>query len=268
MREGFLTARNEFDGGIGLLDMPPQLCEVGAPGALYEQSSTLEDSLARPKERLVRELISVLDNVLLEGLSARSLSEFMETRKSAWPKYIHAVRALSDTLSNLLSKEAREASARMAITSLEENLERQEARFGDVLTDQAIFTASTIGRMRSLGAQITAIALPREMRKADAVLLSEYSSHAYWSSFHLDLMVAAMKFNRPMPEELREAVCEGLRAAVNAYAIMKEALFLRSPCVEEAPPHTFPWDEEDEQLLASSMRDLNANLSDDGDHSG
>ena len=266
MQEGFLTARNEFDGGVGLLDMPPQLCEVGAPGALYEQSSTLENSLERSKERLVRDLVSVLDNVLLEGLSARSLQEFVETRKHVWPKYIHAVRALSDTLSNLISKETRETSIRRAIASLEVDLERQIDRFGEALAVQAIFTFWTIGRMRSLADQIVALGLPPEKKRSDTALLSEFSPHAYWSSFHLDLMIAAIKFNRPMPEEFREAVCEGLRAAVNAYVIMKEAFSLRSPRVEEMPDPQFVWDKEDEDLLASSMRDVDANISDDGDN--
>lgn len=256
---------NESAGSVGLLDMPPQLCEVGAPGALYEQSSTLENSLERSKERLVRDLVSVLDNVLLEGLSARSLKEFTETRQQVWPNYIYAVRALSDTLSNLMSKEVRETSVRLAIASLELSLEQQTARFGEALTEQAIFTVWTIGRMRTLAGQIMAVPLTPEKRRADATLLSEFSPHAYWSSFHLDLMIAAIKFNRPVPEELREAVCEGLRANVNAYVIMKEAFSLRSPRVEEMPGPQFVWDKEDEDLLASSMRDVDANLSDDGD---
>jgi hypothetical protein len=74
-----------------------------------------------------------------------------------------------------------------------------------------------------------------------------------------------MKFDRPIPEEIREAVCDGLRAAVNAFVIMKEALRLRLPHIEELPlVANLPWDDEDEGLLASSMKDRNANLADAG----
>ena len=67
----------------------------------------------------------------------------------------------------------------------------------------------------------------------------------------------------PIAEEVKEMICEGLRAAVNAYVIVKDALALRrtEPIVESAPVD-LPWDEEDDELLAASMRDLNVGLGD------
>jgi hypothetical protein len=262
MRENFVNGSQMHD-VVALLEMPPQVCEVGAPGAFFEQSAALEEQLERSEERLVRELVSVLDKQLLEVLSARSLAEFTETREKVFPKYIRAVRALSGTVGNLVSKKVGESAIRGAIVSLDADLRRQEPRFGELLVEQAIFTVWTIGRMRTLAREIGAAGSPpREKRETDMALFSECSANAYWSWFHLDMMVAAMKFGRPLLPDLQETICEGLRATVNAYAIMKEALLLRAPRIEEPPVSDFLWDEEDEQLLASSMRDLNGDLSD------
>jgi hypothetical protein len=246
-----------FDGAVALLEMPPQLCEIGTPGALFEDS--LQRTLGRAQENLIRGLVSVMDKILLETLSAQSVTEFKTIRAKQWPKYIRAVRALSDTLGNFMSKDARDVVAKEALSALEADLEKQEDRFGDVLTEQGIFTLYTIGRVRSLAKDIAIRPLSRENRAADSSLLSEYSATLYWSGFHLDLMIAAIKFERPIASELRPEMCEGLRAAVNAFTIAKEALLLRSPRIEEAPVAELPWDDEDEELLALSMRDFDAN---------
>jgi hypothetical protein len=44
---------------------------------------------------------------------------------------------------------------------------------------------------------------------------------------------------------------------------MREALSLRTP-EEETTPLELPWDDEDETLLAASMRDINAFSDSDG----
>jgi hypothetical protein len=50
-----------------------------------------------------------------------------------------------------------------------------------------------------------------------------------------------------------------LRFALNAYAIGEQALALRSPAPQqEIGPSAPVWDEEDEELLASAMKDLDA----------
>jgi len=49
------------------------------------------------------------------------------------------------------------------------------------------------------------------------------------------------------------------------YAIMKDALRLRRPELQASLETPMPWDEEDDELLASSMRDVNA-FSDSDDH--
>jgi hypothetical protein len=113
-----------------------------------------------------------------------------------------------------------------------------------------------------LAHNVNAAGEPRD-KDADLKLNSEYQVCSLWAQFHLDAMVAAMKFKKTVPCDVQEVICDGLRTAVNAYAILKEALSLRTAQVEGSPAAALPWDEEDERLLASSMRDINADFSDD-----
>jgi hypothetical protein len=66
-----------------------------------------------------------------------------------------------------------------------------------------------------------------------------------------------MKFRKNVPVDVQSEICDGLRALVNAYATMKEALSLRLTNLQGGPFSELPWDEEDDRLLAASMRDMN-----------
>ena len=95
-----------------LLDMP-QLgvapFVVGTVGALYEPSIVVETELVRSDERLVRELLTMLDKQLLGVLESRTEAEFSEQRSEVFSKYVRALRALSDTMSNLVAESEMEA---------------------------------------------------------------------------------------------------------------------------------------------------------------
>ena len=81
----------------------------------------------------------------------------------------------------------------------------------------------------------------------------------------MDVIAAAMEFRKSVPEDVQRTIRDGLRASVNVYAIMKDALRLRRPELQASLETPMPWDEEDDELLASSMRDVNA-FSDSDDH--
>jgi hypothetical protein len=256
-------------GTVAVLGMPKGVCapcEIGSLGAFFETAWVPTTTLSTDKN-LIRELVGVLDKQLLEALSARTAQEFEDVRQKVWPKYFRALRALQDTISNMLSEHQTEHIYAEAVVRIEADLEKQRvSRFGDTITEQAVFTLWTLGKIRSLAREICAAGEPPvEKKQADRDLLSDFCGNSWWSQFHLDILIAAMKFDRPIPEEIREAVCDGLRAAVNAFVIMKEALRLRLPHIEELPlVANLPWDDEDEGLLASSMKDRNANLADAG----
>jgi hypothetical protein len=260
-----LTSKNgkAFDMQEALLDMTSGICapfEIGALGVLFEPSSTVETNLVSSDEVLIRKLISVLDRQLLAALECRSVAEFNDVRSKVWPRYIRALRALSDTLSNLESDEEMEIRSATVIKLATSDLEKQRgARFKDKLVDQALFTLWTLSKARMLVQQICAAPRPKD-KKADTSLNSDYHTNALWAQFHMDCVFAAIKFRRSVSEDIQTELCEGLRAVVNAYVILKEALSLRVPRSESTSIANLPWDEEDERLLASSMRDINATI--------
>lgn len=249
-------------------EIPKGVCpppsEIGTLGAFFQPTTASEKKLVRSDERLISELVSMLDRQLIAAVDTRSQEEFLSVRRNVMPRYARALRALYDTVTNLVSPESIEAISNNVIAELADDLAMQrESRFGDKLTDQAIFTLWTIRKISKLGREITkAGSVPADKKAVDNQLRHEYHAASIWSQFHLDLLFAAMKFDRPICENIRETVCDGLRASVNAYVIMKDALILRSNQVEEsAPALILPWDEEDAELLASSMRDMNADPS-------
>jgi hypothetical protein len=246
-----------------ILDLSKGVCpppsEIGTLGAFFQSSATSEQKLVRSDERLIRELVAVLDRQLIAAVDSRSVSEFCAVRKNVMPRYVRALRALYDTASNLVSDNMLEFISDAIVSELADDLEKQrDSRFGEKLTDQAVFTLWTIQKIRALGHEISAAGdVPRAKRQADNKLIYEYHGHSLWAQFHLDVLFAAMKFDRPICDEIRETICDGLRASVNAYVIMKDALALRATQSEQsAPALHLPWDAEDEQLLASSMKDI------------
>lgn len=238
--------------------LPPP-SEIGSLGAFFRSpSTTAEQNLGRSDERLVRELVGVLDRQLLSAVGARSVKELQSIRRYVMPRYARALRALQDTALNLLSDKMVNAIIEGVFAELVEDLSKQTERFGEKLTDQAVFTLWTVRKINALAQQIVGSGgVSPENVQTDIALLHEYHDHSLWAQFHLDMMFAAMKFDRPICEEIRDSVCEGLRAAVNAYVVMKDAYALRHPATEgEDKPPSLPWDSEDEELLASSMRDI------------
>jgi hypothetical protein len=243
------------------LDMPQNVqvpFEIGTLGAFFEPTPEREADLTGQQVRLIKELISVLDKQLLAVVNVRSKDDFRKVRDVVFPKYIRAIRALQDTMSNLDDSSDHDTAA--ILSELTADLQKQTTRFGSAMTEQSLFTLWTIGKIRSLAGKIDA--LPDSNRDKNRELFHEYRLFSLWAQFHLDILFNAVKFDRPVSEELHEIICDGLKAAVNAYVIMKEALRLRQPRTDE-PSAVLPWDDEDERLLAASMRDVNADFSDD-----
>lgn len=242
-----------------LVGMPKDICpdfELSIPGALLGPSSASEAKLVTSDEKLISKLISVVDNQLLLSLESGSVEDFRERRRSVFGRYARAIRALSDTVRNLIQNSEIERIAERSISQIETDLERlRGTRFEDKLVDQARFTLWTLGKMSLLSHQIAEAGRPKNIR-ADYERYLDCQATSAWAQFHMDSVVAAMKFGKSPSKEIQMEICDGLRAIVNAYALMREALDARRQ-VQENLAVSLPWDDEDEHLLAASMRELN-----------
>ena len=65
----------------------------------------------------------------------------------------------------------------------------------------------------------------------------------------------ALRLNHPIYPEVMDGLKDGLRSMVNAYAWARKGLALRLPA-DDAAMEPIVSDEEDEELLRSSMQDM------------
>jgi hypothetical protein len=69
-------------------------------------------------------------------------------------------------------------------------------------------------------------------------------------------MLASMRFKKPIHPAVLDELCDGLRAVVNAYGLVRQGINLRWPSGDDCALTPYEWDEEDQGLLDSSMADL------------
>jgi hypothetical protein len=250
---------------VALRDIPKPVCPhfgISNVGAFLEQQNCVQTELVRSEEKLLRGLASILESQLLTILEARSTLEFVNARDAAWQKYYKARRAFVDTLSNLAPESAIETIAKECASGMSEDIQKQRHLFGDTVTEQAVFSLWTIRKINELVKAINDAGQPSDM-EADRKIHAEYELASMWGMLHLDLVAIAMKFKKNIPDEVQETLCDGLRMIVNVYVILKDAMALRASQAEAAFATALPWDEEDEKLLALSMKDINADFSND-----
>ncbi len=247
--------------GTTLMGIPRDACqpfELCSAGTIFEHSDVADTNLVGSDERLLRELIRIIDSQMIEVLESRSSTEFISSVNRVWMKYVRSARALSDTVSNLLSEDQIAIIANVSGGEFREDLEKQRGeRFSGGLVDQAIFTIWAMGKIRSIGKKIHEAGEARD-KDEDLKLNRDFQGYVLCARFHMDCLASAMKFRKSLPVDVQEVIQEGLRTAVNAYAIAWEALDLRLSQAQENLGIELPWDKEDEELLASSMRDMNA----------
>jgi hypothetical protein len=234
---------------------------VGTLGAAFEPRIVdIQFPLSHPDERLFEGLVGQIDRQIAAVIDSRSVEEFDKRRDIAWPKYVRALRALSDTIRNFVPDEEYVAVSDKAFDEFQQDLEKVRGKsMTDALINQAQFTLWTLRRLRALGQAIDGAGSAPENRGADYRLNKDYRLFSLWSQFHMDVTLTAMHTNKEIPAQVQDVICDGLRAAVNAYAIGEEALALRTPVqTPQSEQVPYVWDEEDEELLASSMRDLDA----------
>lgn len=76
---------------------------------------------------------------------------------------------------------------------------------------------------------------------------------------HLDCLLASIRFEKAISPDILDEICDGLRAVVNAYGMIREAVGIREQGAEELVPVYEP-DDEDLALIQSSMNEIVADL--------
>ncbi len=204
---------------------------------------------------VVRGLSAVLRDQVLTAITIRSSREFVETRAALFPTYAKAQRALSDFAMIAVGKSVRDQLTNECFSELESDFRDAAPLLGTAIQEQAIFTVWTLRRIANLAGQLR----ERQLQEADASkdhqLQAEFAMNMLWMQFHLDCAIVAMRTQTAIYPEVALEIIDGLRAAVDAYGFIRQGHDLRFR-PEEPVLSDRAWDEEEEELLQSSMMDL------------
>jgi hypothetical protein len=213
---------------------------------------------------IFKQLSQVTDTLILTALGARTATDFTATCVGVFNGYVRAMRVKSDLLRVIL-KDDLPSAARIVDRGLN-GLEFAFRdcgikQFGSAVTEQAEFTIWTRRKTaalvwRLLELEVLNHPLSPGVQELSNTLYSEFALAAAWSQLHLDCLTTAMRLKKAIYPDVLPAVVEGLRAEVNAYAAAKRMIDLFLPPVTEEKLAPYVWDNEDEELLASSMQDM------------
>jgi hypothetical protein len=224
-------------------------------------SKSQEQDISASAVKILHATKNILDGMLLQAIEKKTAPEFKEIRDEVFFKYFEAVLSVSKlarvivpqaTIDRLTWESFSEAEAELRDEGL--------ARFGATARDQAIFTVWTLRKTNALLSRINAAPpLADEHKLKDRKLIVEFSFHSAWSQFHLDCLIVSIRTDRVINPEILNEICDGLRSAVNAYGLLHQCVDLREQ--GELPAlQAYEWDDEDEDLLNSSMREIEPGL--------
>jgi hypothetical protein len=207
---------------------------------------------------LVREVVAVIDGLISTSIEQHTAEAFCETREIVFPQYCAAVRALGDLARIVLPKHTIDRMSIESFAVMESDFrELGGATFGADLTERGLFTAWTLRKIYDLGQEISASPQPKENAKEDTELARGFVRMALWNRFHLDCLTKSMRAGKPLYPEVIDPIRDGLRAAVDAYAAIRQWADLRNPSRPETMDFaSLEWTNDDEVLLSDSMRDL------------
>ena len=241
---------------VGLGDL---LALIGLPSKRNEAGE-----LSGATEKILRGISTFVDTLLFRALAAQTKGEFTAVRDEVFGQYAGTLTSLAKIIAIHVPDLVVERVVSESFSELEAEFHEKGAdRFGIPAYDQAMFTIWTFRRTSRLIARIaSAGTVPPHLKTKDEDLARSFSYFALWTQFHLDCLLCAIRFDKPIPMDVLSAVVDGLRAAVNAYGYARQGINLR--CPEEEPLIApYEWDEEDQDLLNSSMNDLTVEALDD-----
>jgi hypothetical protein len=221
---------------------------------LASRSKQSARQLSAPASEVFKGIRDAVDQLLLSAIETRTEDEFQKAFSLAFPKYMGITLSLSAFARVMVPSETINRMARESICELEaEFREKALTAFGKDVRDQLLFTAWTLRKVSDLLTQISAAKATD--REHDKEYCEGFTTNALRAKFCMDCLTMALHLNRPIYPGVMEGLKDGLRAMVNAYTWARRGAALRVPSVE-AQDQPIAWDDEEEELLRSSMHDM------------
>lgn len=205
---------------------------------------------------LVREVVAVIDGLISTSIDQRTSVDFMRVREEVFPQYTSAIMALGALTRIVLTRQVIERLSAESFSEMEADFrDRGESTFGSDLTERGLFTVWTLRKIYDLAREIETAELPKDNAGEDAEKARDFLRSALWNRFHVDCLIKALRSGKPIYPEVTEQLRDGLRAAVNAYAHIRQWADLRNPR-PDVDPGPIEWTTEDQHWLNDSMADL------------
>lgn len=224
--------------------------------ALPSEVENAPKQLSGSANELVRSIASVIDGIVLRTMEERTAEGFAKARMEGFPQYFAAMVALGVLIKIAVPERDIERLRAESLSELEADFrDSGAAAFGTDLRDRGLFTVWTLRKISDLAHEVENSAVPKDILQKDNDVARKFATHAIWARFHIDCLVKSMKSRKPIFPGVVENIADGLRAAVDAYAWIRQAVGLRTPVAE---PQLSPveWTPDDELLLKDSMRDM------------
>ncbi len=207
------------------------------------------------KFQLLKGLSEIHDDLIRTVIAQTSKEDFDTARRSLFGSYQRLTRSLCELIPVAFDAATVE---RLSTDSLNELHEKFAVeclpRFGETTRDQATFTVWIFQKIASLMDEIEKLGPPPdELLERDIGMARDFGNLHGWAQFHMDCLTEAIHIDKPLSQEILDEVVDGLRAAVNAHSIIKQAVMIRRVQVKEGSPIEIGWDEEEQELLDSSM---------------
>jgi len=213
--------------------------------------------LAGSTGEAVRNIAEILEQLLTAAVEKRTAAEFIALRDSTFPHYTGVMIALATLVKAVVPAATVERLTAESLSEQEAELrDKGAAAFGTTVRDQAIFTVWTLWKINGLGQKLSTLpTVPDDRKEDDARFLQMFIFHGLRTRFHLDCLTASIRHNLPIFPEVLNAISDGLRSGVDAYAWIRQSVDVR--CQHEEPVLPFlPLDEEDREFVDASARDM------------
>lgn len=213
------------------------------------------EQVSATTEELVRNISILIGQSLSEAVSARSRDDFRAARDRHMSRYMQVMIALGDLIGASLDEDTIERLTAESLNEMESDFRHDEQVLGKEIGEQAAFTVWTLRKINDLVRACNAKKVGHHLKDADLEFARQYVGHVLYARFHLDCLRMAMSNHKAIYPEPLEEISNGLRAAVDAYAWVRQGHALRQEDADEAFVD-IPWDEEQNQLMHESTAEL------------
>lgn len=237
--------------GFGSVSFGEVLKLVGLPS----ETGRAPKQLSGTAEGLLKSVVAIVDDLVQRTMVARTAEDFIRIRQEVFPQYYAAMIALGQLLRIIVPQHSMERLISESLSELESEFrDHGVTTFGADLCDRGLFTVWTLRKINDLAQEIAKVPL-EQVKEINSEMAMTFAYTAVWTRFHVDCLIKSIRTHKPVYPEVVEPIRDGLRAAVNAYAWIRQSL---DSCASLPEPQIapVPWDAEDEHWLADSMRDM------------